>query len=362
MCKGAIFYNPIKPHTMQNPFAGLFTTHIETAQLSKFADKFTPKPYHQTHSKLYYTAKVAGYVCQLFTAAAAAIWIHTTAATLTGMAVALILTGIAVAAIEAAKRTTGEAAAIQFIMYGTMSPLVVVSIALIALSTTAAYYGADRAIIVGSGEAVKVNRDSTTAIHQATIDDANATIQQAKKAKWNGSITAQGLRIIEQAERRKAAAQERITVAEQRADTIDDATAATHAQTTNKIGTTASAITIVCELCLLLCLFYANYYQHRSAIEAGITTTPPTVPTTITPTPTQLPTVARIKAGRVVVAGFNNNATAGKYESTNSTSTNGRTCENCNVPITVGSARRRFCSDPCRIAAWEKRTGRSFTK
>jgi hypothetical protein len=125
------------------------------------------------------------------------------------------------------------------------------------------------------------------------------------------------------------------------------------------------------ELVFIICTLWAWYFRRRVAVEAEITYLPTTVNvgaqngsntagTWNEPQP--LPTVEPKPAQRI---GFTFSWQNPQADNSTVNVNNGergkkKACEHCGTLFTKKHWNARYCSDECRIAAWELRTGKTF--
>ena len=189
-------------------------------------------------------------------------------------------------------------------------------------------------------------------------------------------------------------------------DSDNDATTTEHQQTTALNSSHFALVTLLCEALFLLCAFYLEYYDWRTYVELRAKPVEDPAQANLTnnsnavgfrPQPQAYGT-----SNRVVIAGFQqhskpvndnrndtledafrlleneNHHTAlkelktivagqqanGNNENRNNDNRNdtkdGRTCEHCNEPYMHRHHKQKYCSEACRIANWEARTGRKF--
>ena len=359
-----------------NPHAEHFTTFENTRLMSRLQKKFTPKPYWKNYALLRGVVLVSSYLFNVLSAATAAVLIFFFLRALVGSDIlAGTITAAALVALELVKRETGGRFFHDFFQFRKMSPgLAGVAVLMMGLSTTASYFGAKRAVKEFTPLPVAIRADSLTAPLMAQVAAADEQIKTASQIKKKGVVTASAQRTIERLSRQKETVLAEVARISKRADGQNDAATLEHTTATKINATGFAAITLTSELLLLLCLFYLQYYDYRSFVEvcdAG------KEPPDATPQPTDSKAasvganVAPLVNGHSLQSNGNGVAASNEtrrpigFYSDHERKTltgNERLCEYCQKTYVYGHARQRYCTEVCRVAAWEGRTGRTLKK
>ena len=373
-----------------NPFSSHFEQFGKTRLFDRLQSKFTPKPYYYQYRTLRAVVLGASFLFHILSAATAAALIflfifnllpHTAAAG--------AITFAALLGLELSKRETSGRFFHDALQFGKFSPgLLFVVVGLAAVSTACSYYGAEKAVRQLTPPPALVNADSITAPIQGQIATIDQQITDARKTKWKGKTTVQSQRTIERLSRQKEKLTDELIRRQERTDTRNDATETDHATTTAANAEGFALFTLGCELLLLLCLWYLQFYDFRSFAEY----------------------CRRPAASKPDAAGFghrrgdslagemlhNSNgnghhnangtpagmmsdnpahgATWGNYarrpigffqvydnrtneNRTTTTADHLRTCAHCGNGYEHRHAKQKYCTDACRVAAWESRTG-----
>lgn len=335
-----------------NKFARMFNEKARAAALQRYREKFEPKPYLVEYRPLYLAAVAFGFLCNALTGAAGAYALYklfTPALPLwAGVLVAVVLA----ASVEALKRATAERVAVSYLRESALSALAAVSVVLIALSTYAAYWGAETAIVEAHGSAPVERSDSLTAHHIATIAAAREAIAAASTQKRaDGSLPASARRQIERAQKQIERAQQRIDAIERATDARNARIEQTHTATATGRGTAFGLVALFAEIALICCIFYANYYQHRALVEAlgggggGEKQQQQTARAFSVP-PQQAPNGAHESGSARRPIGFHRQGV----------------CRRCGGEFAARTTWQVYCSEACRVQAWEERTGKALLK
>lgn len=357
--------------------------------------KHKPKPYWKQYRILYFSVLGASFLFHILSACTAAALVYFFLFGLTGsMAMSGILTLAALAALELTKRETSSKFFHTRLQFGKMSGgLLAAVLGLSIISTAASYFGAEKTVHQFAKGPALVNADSTTQPLRAQIADIDKQISDAKKMKWKGKLTVQGQNTLAALTTAKADLLAEQTRQQKRIDGNNDTALEEHKTTTNTNGQQFAAFTLLSEILLILCLFYIQYYDFRSFAEyahahAETATQPAAQPAKPAapdvPKPSEQPAkpaapdvrqdlthnfssngngLPKNERQPIGFAYANRNAPARTQNViTQTVSEQTRVCEHCGTPYVYGHRRQKFCTDQCRIDAWQNRTGRRIKR
>ncbi len=154
--------------------------------------------------------------------------------------------------------------------------------------------------------------------------------------------------------------------AENRADTQHAEALADRADKVAKMQAYSIGAAIAAELVFLLCTAFVLYYLFRHFAEQHATEDTKE-PSTSNPagfayypngTPTAPANNSPQNIARRPIGFFHDNGN----RTTQNVEGSKRTCSHCGKAYVYGHARQKYCSDDCRVAAWEARTGRPLQK
>lgn len=349
--------------------------------------KHKPKPYWKQYRVLYLAVLGASFLFHILSACTAAALIYFFLFGLIGsMAVSGILTLAALAALELTKRETSSKFFHTRLQFGKMSGgLLAAVLGLSIISTAASYFGAEKTVHQFAKGPALVNADSTTQPLRAQIADIDRQMSDAKKMKWKGKITVQGQNALAALTSAKADLLAEQTRQQKRIDGNNDTALEEHKTTTNTNGQQFAAFTLLSEILLILCLFYIQYYDFRSFAEyahAHAETAPkpteqpgkpneqPAKPAA--PNVRQDPAPAFSSNGnglpknerQPIGFAYANRDAPARTQNVDTQTVNDhlRNCEHCGTAYIYGHRRQKFCTDQCRIDAWQDRTGRKLKR
>jgi hypothetical protein len=354
-----------------NPNSDNFSQFENARLMNRLAVKFTPKPYWKNYALLRGVVLCSSYLFNVLSAATAAALVFFSLRGLLGSdLLAGAITGAALIALELVKRETGQRFFHDLLQFRKMSPgLAGVVVLMMALSTTASYFGAKRAVTEFTPPPVAMRADSLTAPLMAQISATDAQIKAAAQMKKKGVVTASAQRTIERLSKQKETALGEVARIQARTDTRNDNAETKHELSTKINANGFAAITLVSEILLLLTLWYLQFYDYRSFVEyceKGTTTppdgnAPPLPPVTRQNATTQSPPTNGATQNGAHVLHARADVLRATEQSANFTLLpNQRTCEHCAAVYEVGHRRQRFCGPNCRIENWQQRNGKEI--
>jgi len=348
-----------------NPHSEGFNEFGNARLFERLQKKYKPKPYHYQYRIIRAVVLGSSFLFHILSAATAAalIWIFISKL-ISSEVLAGAITLAALAALELSKRETSGRFFHDYLQFGKFSgALAFAVIGLAAVSTTCSFFGAEKAVKQFTSAPTLISADSTTAPMRASLAGIDQQISAARATKWNGKTTERSQRTIERLTRQKETIVSELVRVQQRIDGKNDNTEAEHTTTTNATAAGFAVFTVVCELLLILCLFYLEYYDYRSMAEHCKKPAGTTLPGATDHTPagslngSQRPITATMNA-------TDTGARATKVVGAETIFVSGekRTCEYCKMPFVSNHKKQRFCCDQHRIEAWQIANGREVKR
>jgi len=348
-----------------NPHSDHFQEFGNARLFERLQKKFKPKPYHYQYRIIRAVVLGSSFLFHILSAATAAalIWLFISKL-ISSEILAGAITLAALAALELSKRETSGRFFHDYLQFGKFSPaLAFAVIGLAAISTTCSYFGAEKAVKHFTAAPTLISADSTTAPLRSNLAAIDQQISAARATKWNGKTTERSQRTIERLTRQKEMILGELVRVQQRTDGKNDATETDHATTTEANATGFAAFTLVCELLLIVALFYLEYYDYRSHAEAckKPAGAPLPIVTNAAPTPSfngaQRPITTTMNAADTA-----SRATKIVYDATKIVNSENRTCEYCKTLFVSNHRKQRFCGSECRVNAWQDANGREVKR
>jgi hypothetical protein len=344
-----------------NPHAEHFSEFQNTRLFDRLQQKFTPKPYWKQYQILRIVVLASSYLFHVLSAATAAALVFLFIRGLTQSAIVSgVLTAVVLAALEIAKRITSTRLFSSWFQFGKLSAgLALSALCLSALSTAAAYFGSQRMVVELTPPAQQINVDSLTTSLREQIAIIDSQTADARKQTWKGKPTAAAQRTIERLTRQKETALAELVRQQQRIDAKNDTTEQIHQETTTANAGQFAAFTLVCEILLLLAIFYLEYYDYRSYAEHCKSPIPER-PNTSTAGVNIAGEFLNGKARPTAVANLRGDEN--RLTKIVATSGNLRSCDHCGNQYEHRHAKQKYCCDSCRIQAWQDKTGKEIKR
>lgn len=378
-----------------NPFSEHFAKFGNTRLFDRLQNKFTPKPYYYQYRTLRAVVLGASFLFHLLSAATAAALVFLFVGKLIPSHLAAgAVTLAALAALEISKRETSGRFFHDALQFGKLSPgLLVVVLALAAVSTACSFFGAERAVRALTPPPDLLAADTVTAPVRAQIAAIDGQIADAQKNTWQGKLTTRAQKTVERLTRQREALTNELIRQQTRTDTRNDATETEHATTTEANASGFALFTLCCEALLILCLWFLQYYDYRAFAEyCG------------KPTGKQ-PETSGVSAVQAVTFSTNGHSAANGHHSANGATSHNlrdasaravhipvtkeaappldvfasvtrprdnaavttgepdpfaKDCEQCGQPFAAKVAWQRFCCEACKLAHHEAKHGRKF--
>lgn len=359
--------------------------HIAAKSGEVFADKPFSVEFHTVYKVAQWGQSFAQIVTYCTTAALGVFALTHIIPLWWGVWVAVPLGLLFAFGVEKVKRSTLAIASKHLLKYKTFGFVGFVALLTLCVSIFAALYGAKELPgVVYAKPARQVDAAAVSALTadidrvQSDIDRIQANLRSEKN--WvaeNRTLPKLQKERAALAEKRDAAT----TAAQGRGDAEHAEALAERAAKVDKMQVYSVGATIVAELVFLLCTGFIFYYLFRHYAETNQETSdaggvPETATNTTEPqTATALHAIGHntgtangqaIQNAARPPIGFayaNRNAPARTQNvETQNVHSNQRLCEHCQTAYTYGHARQRYCTEACRVAAWEGRTGKTLKR
>lgn len=359
---------------MSNPFNRKFTQFAATqsaksaqdhsqAIVKKSDEVFQDKPFSIEYRGIYRTAVIGQSVSQIITyltTAALGIFALVHVIPLAwGIYVAVPLALLFAYGVEKLKRSTLAIASKHLLKYRTFGAVGLVALLVMLVSVAAALYGArelpgvvyPKVARVKDGTKVEALTEDLKRV-QADIDRTTGKLDKGKN--WvaeNKTLPRLQRERAALVERRDIAAKE----AEARADGAVLEVEADRLEKIEKMQRYSIGAAVAAEVVFLVCTLFVFYYLFRSYVEVNERLTEQ-----IGQPVEQRATVGTRPTATANLSMYENRLT--KNVDVSHKLLKDRVCEHCGGSYIYAHNKQKYCSDKCRMTAWEARTGAKLRK
>lgn len=347
-------------------FQKAFDAFQSSANFDRLQEKFRLKPFFERNRLLSQVTQFSSYFLNIFSVSTAFFCVFAFLSVILHAYIAIVFAVVGLALIEALKRLMIPGFFQRFFQFKKVAIGSATTILLlIGLSVTLSYKGASEAIFALTASPVLIDIDSLQAGFAERIADLEEQKADLKKtATWKGAYTKAGATSFQQYNERIAALEEEASQQAQTAHTANNASRSEHLKATGLKAEYFALAALLFDLLLVLALAYCEYYDFRSLAEFSEVEA------------SAEPPVQNQKADlkKFSENGHAKQPPAQEHEQRNqvrgfsqdnasrNASRNVGACENCGTSFTKKTSWQRFCSEPCRIAKWEKKSGKRLNK
>jgi len=345
--------------------------HSEAAH-TEAAGIFEDKPYSTEYRRVYHITKAGQILAQVVTfsttAGLGAFALEHVILADWGRYITVPLALLFAAGIEAVKRSTLAISAKHLLKYKTFGAVGIFAVFTLCVSVLFALWGAKE--LPGQFYA-KPERQTDKAGEmaiQAEINAIQADIDRTQNKLKDGANWTAENKTLPRLQKQRAALMERreqaARDAEQRADASHSMAEADRAEKVGRMQFYAIAAAATAEGIFLACTLFIFYYLFRCYAETQNDTEPDGAPETAPSERPQFSTNGHNANGATNGHNVKRFTDAGAIRETSArTRTHAdekRTCEHCQRSYIYGHARQKFCSENCRVLAWQKRNGKTL--
>jgi hypothetical protein len=334
-------------------FSESFRKFQDSRQFKRLQDKYKVRPFFERQRPLKVISDIGGYVLGVFSAATAFLFVWGFVQDLLSFKVLSAVFAVAfLVGLEALKRLTLPGVFKTFFQFrkiaaGQIAFAVFLSVASIASS----YFGAKQAVKMLTPEVQLVSLEDVRKPYEERLRTLQADKADAMKQTWKGKQTVQAAKRLNTIQNQEAEVQAAMLRAVQGAQTENSMEQQAHTADTHVNAEAFAGVTLVFELLMVLCLWYAELYDFRSLAEFAAHTRQTEGSGSPHPTPNTEPhTKPNALNGRPVIAGFQTNAM--RYA--------GDTCLHCKQHYERRTSWQKYCSTSCRIEAHAEKHGQPF--
>ncbi len=366
-----------------NPFQHKFTTfsanlseknaaHTAQTVTTKSGEVFADKPFTIEYKGIYTTAKVGQSLAQgvtfLTTAALGVFALSHIVPLWFGIYIAIPLGLLFAFGVEKIKRSTLQIAAKHYLKYGELGAVGAVAAIVMCVSIGAALYGAKElpGVVYAQPQRTKDNHSAQELQKQADAVQADINRLQSKLDSKAGNWVAEN-KTLPRLQKQRAELVAQKTQAEQaagqQAEQEHSEAVTDRAAKVDKMQVYAVGAAIVAELIFLFCTGFILYYLFRHYAEENPDQKAEQAATIATQTNgATYSHGTQIKNGKVPTVA--NLSVTGQTFTLRTEPEKSRfaKCLHCAKDYEKRTTFQKYCSEICRVAAWESNTGRNLKK
>jgi len=315
----------------------IFTSSIYEQELEKFnssrlhlrlTEKYRVKPYHEEHQNTRILALALSYFLNVLSISTAFYFLFVLLVGLTGKILAIILVLVLLVFLEKLKRMLLPRLAQRYYQLNKIATFsALLALVIFSLSSFFSYKGADLAFKSFSSTPSTINVDSIKSAYIVQISSLEAKQKELLNIKYKGTTTRTATKAAEKVQEELLMLQNEKQEELKTAREANEEKLLIFANSTDKKGFYFALLALIFDCSLVLCIFYCELYDFRSLAKFGV----------IAPT-------AAVPANE-----YGTNST---HKKTN--------CLNCNSSFEKTVPNKKYCSESCRIEAYEQRTGKKL--
>lgn len=354
--------------------------HIAAKSGEVFKDKPFTDEFHTVYQIAQWGQSIAQVVTFLTTAALGVFALTHIIPLWWGIYIAVPLGLLFAFGVEKVKRSTLAIASKHLLKYKTFGFVGFVALLTLCVSIGAALYGAKELPGVVYAKPARAIDPAAVAALTSDINRVQSDIDRLQSTLKSESNWVAENRTLPKLQKERAALVARrdaaTTEAQGRGDAEHAEALADRAAKVDKMQTYSVGAAIVAELVFLLCTGFVLYFlfrafsemEHEAAEVAAAVADATSKPAGATIV--QQPATNGHHVGTANGIPINNEvrrpigfAYGNRRETfTQNVHSNERLCQHCQQSYVYGHARQRYCSEVCRVASWETRTGRTLQK
>ena len=367
---------------MSNPFTHKFTTfsanlseknaaHTAQSVTTKSGEVFADKPFTIEYRGIYSTAKIGQSVAQVvtfLTTAALGVFALTHIVPLAwGIYIAVPLGLLFAYGVENIKRSTLAIAAKHYLKYGEFGAVGIVALLVMCVSIAGALYGAKElpGVVYAQPQRTKDLQSAQDIQKQVDVVQSDINRLQGKLDSKAGNWVAENRTLPKLQKQRAELINQKAQVEQEagkQAETEYSEALTDRAQKVDKMQVYAVGSAIIAELIFLFCTGFIMYYLFRHYAEQNpdqkgeqaATFAPQTNGATF-------PGGTQVKNGKVPTVA-NMNATGQTFTLRTESKSRSAKCLYCSNDYERRTTFQKYCTEICRVSAWESNTGRKLKK
>jgi hypothetical protein len=387
----------------ESQFENAYENLIIQTDFKRLADKFTVKPFYFKYKPLKKMLNGFTWFIQLVTIAVSFMAIFALLVPMMPYSIACVFAGIALVGIEFLKRMTVKPSVKDFLQFKKVPvfPLTI-ALSMLGVSLWLTWNGTHDTVFTLTEKPTLLNVDSLTNYEKDRISELTAQLKDIKKTQsWKGVLTQKGQGSYNRVTGQIEKLQNKLDEKESDLTTKNERTEADHLNQTTKRAKHFKYLTLCLDLLLFALLAWLEYYDFRSLTEfaklkilndatQSVVNQEENITQSVVSNTTQqgettqsvVDNALRYNEGRTVVKGFLRGNTTQSVVNSNVMRSqittqpvikkpkiiNGeiliikKACDYCGESFERKVTFQRFCTEKCRIKAWENKTGKKVRK
>jgi hypothetical protein len=292
----------------------------------RLSEKFRIKPYYEQNRNKRYLALFSSYLFNLLSIATAYYFLFKLLDPLVGLYFSSFLSVLLLMIAELSKRFLIAPILQRYYQFRRISILLILStLLLICFSALLSYKGANLAFKELKPNLALIDTDSIQNAYRSQIKPLEAKQKELLSIKYKGVTTRTAQKAALEAEKQLSAIRKDLSIELATAKNKNESISIENKQIKANEGFYFSLLALLFDSLLILCLVYIEYYDFRSIAEFS--------EATIGAMPLKNEQTEHLKKGA---------------------------CLNCSKSFIKSVPNKKYCSDECRISAYEKRSGKEL--
>jgi hypothetical protein len=365
-------------------FDASFEQLQNNADFQRLNEKFKIKPFYLKYKGLKTFLNGFSYFIQLITVVVSFVCVVALLAPMMNIYFAYLIATLSLSGIELLKRLTFKPTVKEFLQFQKVAVFgLILSLTALCASLWLTWNGGKETVFLLSDRPELLNVDSLTGYEKTRIKDLTAQLSEVKKTQsWKGVLTPKGQTSYNRITAQISKLDDKLGDKEKNLSDKNEATATAHTTATTEKATNFRFITVVLDILLFVLLAWLEFYDYRSFVEFAKLKNE-TINDTLNLNDVRIDD-NRIddvrnndnrtneekkipfseNESRTVIKGFR------RYNDDDDEPTSQIKapqlkvigCVHCKKDFEKKAPKHVFCSDSCRVASWENKTGKKLKK
>jgi hypothetical protein len=359
----------------QSEFDQSFEQLQNNVDFQRLNDKFTVKPFYLKYKGLKVFLNGFSYFIQVVTVSVSFVCVVALLSPMMNIYFAYAVATGALVGIEFLKRLTFRPTVKEFLQFKKVAVFnLCLSLSMLAVSLWLTWNGGKETVFLLSDAPTLVNIDSSTQYEKTRINELTAQLNDIKRTQsWKGVLTPKGQTSYNRVTGQIEKLQNKIDGKENDLTNKNDLTTNDHKNKTTATATQFRFVTVVLDILLFVLLAWLEFYDYRSFTEFAKLRNDTDKESNDkrindnrnndvrqNDTPQNIP--FSMNENRTVIRGFRKDDNDTNEKTINTPQLKVVGCVHCGNQFERKAPKHIYCSDQCRITAWESRTGKKMKK